>query len=59
MNRYDLELELKGMQLLIIAMLLELNRPFYVTNEKMTEAAKWKLDAEEQNNQDKIFLVAK
>lgn len=58
-NRHDLELEMQGMQLLIVAMLLELNRPFYVTNEKMAEAMKWRMDAEEQNNQDKIFLVAK
>lgn len=58
-NRHDLELELNGTRLIVTALLLELGRPFHVTNDKLDEAAKWQIDAESANGFDTFFLTQK
>jgi hypothetical protein len=58
-NRHELELELQGTQLIVTALLLEINRPFHVTDAKLAEASKWLVDAEVKNGEDILFLTPK
>ena len=61
-NRYDdLELELKGIRLILIAMLLDTgNHSFIIDQEKLDAAHNYRVDTRElSDGGDEIFLVAR
>lgn len=61
MNRHDLETELKGTQLILIAMLLDTgNHSFVIDQEKFDAAQNYRVDSRElPDGGDELFLVAK
>jgi hypothetical protein len=60
MNRHDLENELQGTQMILMAMLEELGGQFTVTPERLNSAdSKYRLDAKEHPEGDLLFLVPK
>lgn len=60
MNRHDLENELQGTQMILMAMLLETGKhEFLVEAEKLLAAEDYRLDSREVPGGDVLFLVKK